>query len=245
MDYQHDHFSTMNILALDTIAAACSVAVRSNGKTVCSRRQEMNRGHAEVLIPMIRDVMLSASFGFEDLNLIAATVGPGSFTGLRIGLATARCLSVATKVPVTGVTSFQAVAAALPKEEWKDAHVLIALETKRDELYLQIFSDANTLIGEPGAIASNEVEAYIYRLIGLPRHLLVAGDGAKRAAAAIEGSSSGLLPRLSSTLVGPDAVQVAKIAHSLHLSKQSSFPAEPLYLRPSYVQPVRSPKEVD
>ena len=236
MDYQHDHFSTMNILAFDTAAAACSVAVSSNGKTICSHRQENERGHAEILVPMIRDIMFAASLGFEDLNLIATTVGPGSFTGLRIGLATARSLSLATNVPVTGVTSFEAVAAALPKEEWKDFAVLIALETKRDEFYLQIFEDSNTLVGEPEVIASTEVEAYVSRLIGLSRQLLLAGDGAKRAAEAIKRSFSGVLPRLSSSLVGPDAIQVAQIAHSHQLAGEIPVPAEPLYLRPPHIR---------
>ena len=226
----------MNILAIDTVAAACSVAVQTGGETVSSCRKEIEQGHAEILHPMLRDLMLSASLGFEDLDLIAATVGPGSFTGLRIGLATARSLSIAAKVPVTGVTSFEAVAIALPKEEWNDSHVLIALETKRDDLYLQVFADDHTAIGEPGAIASHDVRAYVDSLIKRPRQLVIAGDGAKRAVEAFEGTTKKVIPRLSSLLIGPDATQVAKIAYSLHLSGQILSPAVPFYLRPPHVQ---------
>ena len=237
MDYQHDDNYNMNILALDTVANSCSVAIFSEGRTVSSHRQQIVSGHAEILVPMINDVISLTSFGFEDLNLIATTVGPGSFTGLRIGLATARSLSVAANIPATGVTSFEAVAAGLPKEEWSGHPVLIALETKRDDFYIQIFEDAGTLLGEPSAVPSANISTYINSLIGFPTEVLFAGDGAERAVKAVGDSSSLSQIRLASSLVGPDAIQVAEIAYQNHLSGSFPFPAEPLYLRPPHVHP--------
>src|SRR3954469_5612836 len=100
----------MNILALDTAGAACSVAVLRGVVVAASRSEPMARGHSEALMPMIRAAMRDAALEFDALDLIAATVGPGAFTGIRIGLAAARGLALAAGKPAVGVTSFEAVA---------------------------------------------------------------------------------------------------------------------------------------
>jgi len=231
----------MNIIALDTVAGASSVAVFSDGKKVCNYRKVLDRGHAEVLIPMMKEAISSVSFEFLDLDLIAVTVGPGSFTGIRVGLATARSLSVAAKVPVIGVTSFEAVAASITEKEWAGAPVLIALETRRDDLYLQMFNEARARLGEPKAVGSPDIVSYVSHQLGLQTDILVAGDGAERAVSEIGDCSERFKCRLASSLVGPDAIQVAEIAQESHLSGSACLPAEPFYLRAPHVQvPIKS-----
>ena len=225
----------MKILAFDTVAAAASVAVFLDGEKIFSLRENMDRGHSEALVPMIKKVISSISFEFKDLNLIAVTVGPGSFTGVRIGLSTARTLSMATKIPVIGVTSFDAVAAALKKKDWKEKPVLIALETKRDDFYVQIYENSGTRLGEPSVVESSELLSFVDNQIGLPKTLLVAGDGAMRAASAINKRNTLTTIKLGSFLIGPDAIQVAQIAHQNALSGKNVLPAEPFYLRAPHV----------
>ena len=226
----------MKILAFDTVAAATSVAVFVDGERICGLRKNMERGHAEVLVPMIKEVISSVSFGFQDLNLIAVTVGPGSFTGVRIGLATARTLSVTAKLPVAGVTSFDAVAAALKAEDWAEKPVLIALETKREDFYLQIFERAQIRLGEPKVVESFDILSFVDKQIGLPNKLLVAGDGAERAVSAINERVGQTKVKLASSIIGPDATQVARIAYQNTLSGMKNIHAEPFYLRAPHVQ---------
>ena len=231
----------MNIIALDTVAGASSVAIFSDGKNVCNFRKVLDRGHAEVLIPMMKEAISSVSFEFLHLDLIAVTVGPGSFTGIRVGLATARSLSAATKVPVIGVTSFEAVASSITEKEWAGIPVLIALETRRDDLYLQMFSEARARLGEPKAVGGSDIVSYVSHQLGLQTNILVAGDGAERAVSEIGASSERFRCRLAASLAGPDAIQVAEIAQERHLSGYPCLPAEPFYLRAPHVQePIKS-----
>ena len=231
----------MNIIALDTVASACSVAVFSDGKKVCNSRKELERGHAEVIIPMMKEAISSVSFKFLDLDLIAVTVGPGSFTGIRVGLATARSLSVAANVPVLGVTSFEAVAASITEKEWAGIPVLIALETRRDDLYLQMFNEARAPLGEPEAVGRADIISYVSHQLGLQTNILIAGDGAERAVSEIGDGSERFKCRLASCLAGPDAIWVAEIAQESHLFGYKCLPAEPFYLRaPNVRLPTKS-----
>src|SRR6187399_2853183 len=94
--------SIMLILALDTSMAACSVCVYDADKSLVigANQQFMERGQAEALAPMVQDTMTMAGVGFSDLSRIAVTTGPGTFTGVRIGLAMARGLGVALNIPI-------------------------------------------------------------------------------------------------------------------------------------------------
>src|SRR3569833_895579 len=105
----------MLIVAIDTALDACSVAVldTETAELLAQEQLLMKRGHAEALMPMIARVMQSASLAFTSLDRIAVTVGPGSFTGLRVGISAARGLAVATGKPAIGLTALAAFAAPL------------------------------------------------------------------------------------------------------------------------------------
>src|SRR5690348_17280086 len=96
----------MRLLAIDTALAACSVAVfDTGGGIVASESQSMTRGHAEALMPMVARVMAKAAAKFDTIDRIAVTVGPGSFTGLRVGVSAARGLALAAGKPAVGVAT--------------------------------------------------------------------------------------------------------------------------------------------
>ena len=131
----------MNILALDTSMGACSAAVlRTNAGTrgLFARQEEMARGHAEALMPMVAEVMQQAGLAFPDLDLIAATVGPGSFTGVRIAIAAARGLALATRAKLYGTDSVTVMAKdALAAGAWEPQPFAVAVWITRDLLFLQ------------------------------------------------------------------------------------------------------------
>jgi len=172
----------VNVLAIDTTTDACSVAV-TGAAGAADRSEMLGRKHAEALVPMIIDVMHEAGMDFQDLNLLAVTVGPGSFTGLRVGLATARGIALATTLPCLGLTTFDAVMASCAS--WLDARaydgVLIAMDTRRGDVYAQVFDVAGEPVTEPFV---GPFEDLISRLpAGSPAgSLAVAGDAAALAA---------------------------------------------------------------
>ncbi|RMD63862.1 MAG: tRNA (adenosine(37)-N6)-threonylcarbamoyltransferase complex dimerization subunit type 1 TsaB, partial [Alphaproteobacteria bacterium] len=105
------------MLALDAAGAACSAALWRDGAVRARRFEVMSRGQAERLVPMIQDVMAAAGQAYAALDAVAVACGPGGFTGVRIALATARGLALAQHLPLVGVSSFEAVAAAVPAAE--------------------------------------------------------------------------------------------------------------------------------
>ena len=126
------------ILALDTTADSVSVALLKGEKVVAHTFQQMERGQGEALIPMIQGIFKSAKVDFQNLSKVAVSIGPGSFTGVRIGLATARGIGLALDIPVIGVTSFEAAAYGTKEK------VLVVLDSKREDFFTQTF-----LNGEP------------------------------------------------------------------------------------------------
>ena len=100
----------MKLLALDCAGLACSVALWRDGAIVAERTREMARGHAEALMPMLGEVMAAADERLDALDRLAVTVGPGSFTGIRVGLAAARGLALAIGCPLIGVGTLAALA---------------------------------------------------------------------------------------------------------------------------------------
>ncbi|MBR6412574.1 MAG: tRNA (adenosine(37)-N6)-threonylcarbamoyltransferase complex dimerization subunit type 1 TsaB [Alphaproteobacteria bacterium] len=125
------------ILALDTTENSISVALIETDKVLAHQYQEMERGQGEALIPMIQEVLKKAKRDFKKVTKVAVAVGPGSFTGVRIGLATARGIGLALNIPVAGITSFEA--AALETK----GKVLVVLDTKRGDFFTQTFQDGN------------------------------------------------------------------------------------------------------
>lgn len=153
----------MLILAFDTCMAAVSVAVWRDGAVLASAREVIAQGQAEALMPVIEDLMAQAGISYDQLDRIAVTVGPGSFTGVRVGLAAARGLGLAAGKPVIGITTTEMLAAQSGRGK-----VLVAIDTKRGDFYAQRFE---------GGRAVNEIAVVSAAMIAAEPSALVVRDG--------------------------------------------------------------------
>ena len=211
------------ILVFDTSANACSAALWANGKVACACFQVMSRGHSEALAPMISEVFEKydgCDFDAGDLSAIAVTIGPGTFTGIRIGLATARALALPRRLPVIGLTNFDVVFWQAPKVK---GSTLVVLETKREDFYVQVFSENKEPVQGPMALTAEEIQI---RLPDEPVTLI--GDGAERLDQQLV--DFGREPSRLFGGVEPVAMEFAELASERFDSGVYADP-EPLYLR--------------
>jgi len=212
----------MTLLAIDTGQAACSVALWHEGAVVAHRLSPMPKGHAEALVPMIEEVQAEAGFVFTDLDALAVTVGPGTFTGLRVGMATARGLAVAADKPLIGVTTLEAIAWPARSEASEGTAIAAVFDARRNEIYLQCFAKDGSALTEPALVLLDDIEAY------LPDGpLLCVGTGADLLRSRAE--EAGRAATLSTASPLPDARVVAEIAAARE-PERGKVPG-PLYLR--------------
>lgn len=199
------------ILALDTCLTACSAAILDGEAVLAARSEAMPRGHQERLAPLVRDLAGEAGVGFSRLTRIGVTVGPGSFTGLRVGVAFAKGLGAALGVPVVGVGALEALA------HGREGFVVAAIDARRGQIYLQLFGDGAALTA-PDALSVENAAARIAEIYhGGPASFV--GSGAPLLEGVIAGAAI-LTPD------GPDPVAVARLAAAAPVR-----PVRPLYLR--------------
>jgi tRNA threonylcarbamoyladenosine biosynthesis protein TsaB len=223
----------MNVLAFDTCLGAVSAAVRWQDaagqwqmRHAFERRQS---GHAERLMPMIEQVMDEAGFAFSDLQRLAVTVGPGSFTGVRVGIAAARGLALASGLPVVGATSLAVMAHAADRQLGASRYgrlLVAAVDAHRGMVFAQLFASTPDAAGQPMLLPPEELAALIGR-----RPAILVGSAAPVLAGAIAaagGEAEAYLVELQ-----PDARSLALMAEGL----TPAGPLRPLYLRPPDVRP--------
>ena len=222
----------MNVLAFDTCLGAVSVAALSAGPygtLVRDAFEVRERGHAERLMPMIAEVMQGAGIGFGDLDRIAVTTGPGSFTGVRVGIAAARGLVLGTDVPVVQTTTLAVIArqaCTLLDEHRAGRPLAVALDARRGMVFFQRFEPAHGASGSPMLLAPEDVPALVEG-----RPVIVVGSAAAAVVASIRaagGRAEAAFPDLQ-----PHARDLAQMAGSL----TPASPLRPLYLRPPDVKP--------
>jgi tRNA threonylcarbamoyladenosine biosynthesis protein TsaB len=221
----------MNILALDTSMGACSAAVLRNdgaARHLVVREAPMARGHAEALMPMVAEVKKEAGLDFAALDLIAATVGPGSFTGVRIAIAAARGLALVTPAKLYGTDSLTVMARlARATEAAGRAPFAVAVDARRAMLYLGLYDKEGRKLEGPLLIAPDDAVAL------LPSDLnSVLGSGATLLAEA--GARRGRKLQAALPELQPSAAALAEIAFE---SGETVPMLRPLYLRPPDARP--------
>jgi tRNA threonylcarbamoyl adenosine modification protein YeaZ len=217
----------MRVLAIDTALAACSAAVFDTEQGIIAGESlPMVRGHAEALMPLLARLMDQSGLAFRELDRIVVTTGPGSFTGLRVGIAAARGIALAADKPAVGVSTLTAYAA--PHLAADDTiRVIAAIDARHDHVYMQVFgSGGRTLVAPRLAALSEAVRAAAEapaRIVG-------------SAAAAVAAGLSAAEPRPASIdpRVAPDIAWVARMGAVV---PQGHSPPKPQYLRAPDAQP--------
>jgi tRNA threonylcarbamoyladenosine biosynthesis protein TsaB len=204
-------------LVIDTCLGACQVGLFDGGRMIAGASEAMERGHQERLAPMAAEVMARAGVAFAQLSLVVVTIGPGSFTGLRVGLAFARGVSLASGAPLAGIGTLAALAAGA-------AGVAAGvIDARRGHLYVQAFEDGRALT-EPDILPFAEATAALTRLTG--GRLTLIGPGAALLAEAI--ADAAIDPRAA-----PDLAALGRLAETA----RPAADLRPLYLRPPDARP--------
>jgi tRNA threonylcarbamoyl adenosine modification protein YeaZ len=218
----------MRVLAIDTALEACSAAVLDTEQGGISARESlpMVRGHAEALLPLIARVMDSAGLEFAALDRIAVTTGPGSFTGLRVGIAAARGVALAAGKPAVGLSTLAAYAAPLIAAD-DTVPVVAVIDARHDHVYLQVFGPGGRTVVTPRVASLRE--ALRAAATGAPRLI---GTAAEMLAAAWPADQRA--PRLVEARRAPDVDWVARLGAA---ATDTGMPPKPLYLRAPDAQP--------
>ncbi len=230
------------VLALDTSTTACSVAVLAEGRLAAHRFEAMVRGQAERLNPMIGEAMAAADLAFRSLDMVAVTTGPGAFTGLRIGIACARAVALACGARLAGITTFDALARAVPADERTDSRrdLIVCVDGKRRDVFAQRYDAALHPRGAPFVLVPAEAASVL-----AAGRFLLAGDGAPQVAAALAvrfaadggyGTAPESRIRLSAAIRPPDAAHVAVLAAALAAAGADMEAPRPFYIRPPDVR---------
>ena len=212
----------MRILAIDTALNACSACVLSSDAPEPLAREtlELERGHAEMLLPLVDRVVSQTDGEFSSLGRVAVTIGPGSYTGLRVGIAAARAIGLATGAPVVGVTTLSALIAAFVSSD-KQRLLAAAIDARHGQVYFQLVAPGGRTVIAPSLIGIREA----VRLIG-SGPVTVIGSGA--AAVVVEALAVGIDALAPPVPAAPDIAWVARLG--LAADPAQALP-KPLYLR--------------
>ena len=216
----------MRIFAIDTALESCSAAVFDTDTDTIVAREDiaMARGHAEALMPLIARVIEKSGGDFTTIDRIAVTTGPGSFTGLRVGIAAARGLGLAAGKPVVGLSTLAAFAAPLLAAD-NTSPVAVAIDARHDHVYLQLLAGSGHVLVTPRVVSL--ADAAQLASGGKTR---LTGNAAKILAAVWRGAA----PSLVEQRAAPDIEWVARLGAT---AVESASPPKPLYLRAPDAQP--------
>lgn len=215
----------MKLLAFDTAFDACSVGVDTGNGSPVLRSEEAGRAHQERLFPMITAALAEAGTVIADLDRIVVTIGPGSFTGIRVGVAAARGFALVTKAPAIGVTTL-AVHAEKAAEKAPGRQIVAVIPARGAGLYSQSFDRDLTPLDEPHIANAQALAAEVR-----DRDAMLAGPGADAVADALGGDAA---QRIAHRDAAPDVAALVRLARRVPLS---DIPPKPLYLRPPDVEP--------
>ncbi|TDT76825.1 tRNA threonylcarbamoyl adenosine modification protein YeaZ [Litoreibacter halocynthiae] len=212
-------------LAFDTSAAHCAAALLSGDTVLVSRVEEMQKGQAERLLPLLEEVLSEADKKWSDLDRIGVGIGPGNFTGIRISVSAARGLALSLGIPAIGVSALEAMAFAPTQRD----QTLATLDARQGNVYIQFFAKNGGALDAPSLCAEDEIQAG-----SPPETAFVVGYNSTFLAAQLEAEA---------IETSPSALIIATARIAAARAPDGARPA-PLYLRPADAAPPRDPAPV-
>ncbi|MHC1546950.1 tRNA (adenosine(37)-N6)-threonylcarbamoyltransferase complex dimerization subunit type 1 TsaB [Phyllobacterium sp. K27] len=216
----------MKLLALDTAANLCSVAILDavSGTMLAQISEDIGKGHAERLMAIIEQAVADAGITINEIGKVVTSIGPGSFTGVRVGVATARGLALALHCPAIGISTLAALAydarKALP-----DRPILVVIDARRDEFYAQFFAEDGIAASDPMIVP---LPAIIERIANQGQNLVIAGSASSLVNATLDRPLD-----VASTM----ATGTIDAFAQLGMQSQDTALPSPLYLRGLDVKP--------
>ena len=215
------------LLTIDTCAKLCAASVSEGGAERGRSVRDIGTGHAEQLMDVIAEALVAAGSEHADISGVAVSVGPGSFTGIRVGVSAARGLALALGVPSTGVGTIEAIALET-RERFPERPVLVAIDARREELYVALF-EADGRMVHPPSVATLADAAGMAASLAAP---VIAGSAAAMVAEAAGGPFE-----IASRAATADISAYARLAHRQGFNDERP---KPLYLRAPDAKPQAS-----
>ncbi|MBX2964495.1 MAG: tRNA (adenosine(37)-N6)-threonylcarbamoyltransferase complex dimerization subunit type 1 TsaB [Cyclobacteriaceae bacterium] len=223
----------MAILCLETSAKVCSVALHANGRLITSAEAHVEQSHATRLAPLIDDIVKLSKTDFTQVQAVAVSAGPGSYTGLRIGVSLAKGLCFALKIPLIAINTLELLAYQVRNQVEEDILLCPMIDARRMEVYCMVVNNAFQSVQPimPKVIDSESFSNFLD-----VNQILFFGDGAPKCKGVIHHSNALFLDK-----VYPQASKMGELAYQKFESGQvedlESF--EPVYLKEFMIKPAR------
>jgi tRNA threonylcarbamoyladenosine biosynthesis protein TsaB len=213
----------MNILSIDTTHSEFSIALLKNEVLVSSIYIDSKGKQAEQLVGNIEIALEQGNCSYDDLDAIGINIGPGSFTGVRIGLSAAKGINIVKKIPLIAVTSFESVAKQLPEKDI-NKNLLVVLDARRDQVFAQFFDNELNQKSEPRVLSYEEILQYFKK-----DNIILTGNGSNLVKETI------LKSNYSFKIINDNAISeadsIAIIANEKLKNNQETLSVKPLYIR--------------
>lgn len=201
---------------IDTAVKGCNIVLFDDDRILATAQEPIERGHAETLLPLYQNLVQDLNKSSQDIETVYVTVGPGSFTGLRVGLTVARFMGFSLGVPVHGITSFQAFSAALDDGRPR----LVLVETKRADYYCQLLDVKHEPLSEPQSLMVGDIIALMAEQGDNP---IIIGDAVARFQSEAR--------RTDWDYINMPIIDAPKAAKALQMEQMSLTDAEGYYIR--------------
>lgn len=195
---------------IDSAVTGCNIAIADDSDVLAMHQEPITRGHAEFIMPLFQSMLRECQKQPQDISKVIVTVGPGSFTGLRVGLTTAQTMAYALARPVHGITSFQTFSCAIQHDNPR----MVVVDTKRDDYYIQMLDGHHEPVSDPMCMLPDDIKSI------LQHGMTITGDGVEKISQEIDLSCMDVVPQ---NMIDLNAVTQALINNQLSLIEAKAF----------------------